>query len=145
MTKIYNDLEIKKKKPTNKRQVLPVGDAVFVVIEPVKNIINNYSGKSLIGKCKFPPSRLGKSIDVRLGKYGIGKDRISIKKAKEKFIEVRIASKAQGLDPRIILKNETNKKVINEINPTLLSAVEGWVNNNSQWSKTTKRDYERRI
>ena len=145
LKKIYNDLEIKKKKPTNKRQVLPVGDAVFVVIEPVKNIINNYSGKSLIGKCKFPPSRLGKSIDVRLGKYGIGKDRISIKKAKEKFIEVRIASKAQGLDPRIILKNETNKKVINEINPTLLSAVEGWVNNNSQWSKTTKTDYERRI
>ena len=55
LTKISNDLEIKKKKPTNRRQVLPVGDAVFVVIEPVKNIINNYSDKSLIKKCKFRP------------------------------------------------------------------------------------------
>ena len=55
------------------------------MIEPVKNIIKNYSAKSLIGEYKFPPSREGKSIDVKLGKYGIGKDRISIKKAKEKF------------------------------------------------------------
>ena len=119
MKKIYKDLEIRKKKPTDKRQVLPVGDAVFVVIEPIKNVINNYVGKSLIGKCKFPPSRLGKSIDVRLGKYGIGEGRITIKEAKEKFSEVRKASKAQGLDPRIILKNEEKKEVINANNPTL--------------------------
>ena len=145
LPKIYKDLEIRKKKPTDKRQVLPVGDAVFVVIEPIKNVINNYVGKSLIGRCKFPPERSGKSIDVRLGKYGIGEGRVSIKEAKEKFQKVRKASKAQGLDPRIILKNEENKKVINAYNPTLLSAVEGFVNNNSHWSKTTKVDYLRRI
>ena len=113
LNKIYTDLQIRQKKPTNKRQVLPVGESVFVVIEPIKKVINNYVGKSLIGKMKYPPSRQGKSIDVRLGKYGKGEGRISIKEAKEKFSEVRKASKEQGLDRRIILKNEKNKEIIN--------------------------------
>ena len=56
---------------------------MFVVIEPIKNLINNFVEKFLIGRCKFPPSRLGKSIHVRLGKYGIGESRISIKEAKK--------------------------------------------------------------
>ena len=145
LNKIYTDLQIRQKNPTNKRQVLPVGNSVFVVIEPIKKVINNYVGKSFIGKMKYPPSRQGKSIDVRLGKYGKGEGRISIKEAKEKFSEVRKASKEQGLDPRIILKNEKNKEIINSYNPTLSAAVEGFWNNNPQWSETTKTDYYRRI
>ena len=49
---------------------------MFVVIEPIKNVNNNYVGKSLIGRCKFPHERSGKSIDVKLGKYGIGEGRV---------------------------------------------------------------------
>ena len=86
MPSVYNDLQIRQRKPSDKRQVLPVGDGVFVVIEPIKKIKNNFVGKSLIGKCRFPPSKQGKQIDIRLGKYGIGKGRISIKETKDKFM-----------------------------------------------------------
>lgn len=145
LNKIYTDLQIRQKKPTNKRQVLSVGESVFVVIEAIKKVINNYVCKSLIGKMKYPPSRQGKSIDVRLGKYGIGKDRISIKEAKEKFSEVRKESREKVLDPRIILKNEKNTEVINSYNPTLSAAVEVFWNSNPQLSETTKPDYRRRL
>ena len=41
LTKNYNDLVIKKKKLTDRLQVLSIGNAIFVMIQPVKNIINN--------------------------------------------------------------------------------------------------------
>ena len=40
LNKIYTDLQIRQKKPTNKRQVLPVGESIFVVIEKIKKVIN---------------------------------------------------------------------------------------------------------
>ena len=89
MPSVYNDLQIRQKKPSDKRQVLPVGDGVFVVIEPIKKIKNNFVGKSLIGKCRFPPSRSGKQIDIRLGLYGRGEGYITISQAKEEFIKLK--------------------------------------------------------
>ena len=111
MKKVYTDLEIRKVKPTNKRQVLSVGDGVFIVVEPIKNAINNFVGKSLIGKCRFPPSRQGKQIDIRLGLYGRGEGYITINEAKEKFTKLKLSSQKKGLDPREILKKEGNKNI----------------------------------
>ena len=125
---------------------LPVGDSVYVVVEPVKNPNNNFVGKSFIGKCRFPKGRQGKQIDIRLGSYGIGRGRISIKEAKDKFRKVRDESDASGLDPREIIKKEKNKEVVNEYVPTMKQAVEGWFNQNDEiWSRTTKVDYKRRV
>ena len=87
MRKVYNDLEVRQAKNTDKRQVLAVGDGVFVIVEPVKEVINNFTGKSFIGKCRFPPNRQGKQIDIRLGKYGRGEGYITISQAKEEFIK----------------------------------------------------------
>ena len=148
MRKTYTDLEVRKFRlpPDGKRRNLPVGESVYVVVEPVKNPNNNYVGKSFIGRCKFPPSRQGKQIDIRLGSYGIGRGRISIKEAKDKFRKVRDESDVSGLDPREILKKEKNKEVINEYVPTFQQAVEGWFNQNDEiWSRTTKIDYKRRV
>ena len=120
MRKTYTDLQIRKFKlpPDGKRVRLPVGDSVYVVVEPVKNPNNNFVGKSFIGKCRFPKGRQGKQIDIRLGSYGIGRGRISIKEAKDKFRKVRDESDASGLDPREIIKKEKNKEVVNEYVPT---------------------------
>ena len=148
LAKTYTDLQIRNFQlpPNGKRVRLPVGESVYVVVEPVKNPNNNYVGKSFIGRCKFPPSRQGKQIDIRLGKYGIGRGRISIKEAKDKFRKVRDESAASGLDPREIIKKEKNKQVVNEYNPTMKQAVEGWFKQNDEmWSKTTKVDYKRRV
>ena len=146
MRKVYNDLEVRQAKNTDKRQVLAVGDGVFVIVEPVKEVINNFTGKSFIGKCRFPPNRQGKQIDIRLGKYGRGEGYLTIKEAKEKFIKLREASREQGLDPREIQKKEANKKVIRGYNPLCVDAVEGWFKQNDEmWSKTTKIDYNRRV
>ena len=102
--------------------------------------------KSFVGRCNFPSGRKGKQIEVRLGSYGIGRGRISIKEAKDKFRKVRDESDASGLDPREIIKKEKNKQVVNEYNPTMKQAVEGWFKQNDEmWSKTTKVDYKRRV
>ena len=58
----------------------------------------------------MPSGRKGKQIEVRLGSYGIGRGRISIKEAKDKFRKVRDEISASGLDPREILKKEKNLK-----------------------------------
>ena len=146
MPSVYNDLQIRQKKPSDKRQVLPVGDGVFVVIEPIKKIKNNFVGKSLIGKCRFPPSRSGKQIDIRLGLYGRGEGYITISQAKEEFIKLKKMSAELGLDPREIQKKEKNKKVLDKNIPTLDKAVEGWMTiNKDKWSPTTLIDYRRRV
>ena len=125
---------------------MPVGDSVYVVVEPVKDPNNNFVGKSFVGRCNFPSGRKGKQIEVRLGSYGIGRGRISIKEAKDKFRKVRDESDASGLDPREIIKKEKNKEVVNEYVPTMKQAVEGWFNQNDEiWSRTTKVDYKRRV
>ena len=108
MGKTYTDLEVRKFRlpPDGKRRNLPVGESVYVVVEPVKNPNSNFVGKSFIGRCNFPKGRSGKQLQVRLGSYGIGRGRISIKEAKDKFRKVREESDASGLDPREILKRE---------------------------------------
>ena len=85
MKSVFTDAQIRKTKHTDKRQVLSVGDSVYVVVEPVKRLKNNFSGKSLIGKYRFPPSRKGKQIDIRLGLYGKGIGYKTIKEAKKEF------------------------------------------------------------
>ena len=89
MKKVYTDLEVRQFKPTKKREVLSVGDGVFVVVEPIKNQVNKFIGKSLIGKCRFPPSRKGKQIDIRLGLYGRGEGYVTIKQAKVTFSSLK--------------------------------------------------------
>ncbi len=113
MKKVYTDIEVNQFKPTNKREVLAVGEGVFVIVEPIKNPINNFIGKSLIGKCRFPPSRQGKQIDIRLGLYGKGEGYITIKEAKENFSSLKKLSNEKKIDPREIqkiIKFSTNNK-----------------------------------
>ena len=67
MPKTYTDLQVRKFKlpPDGKRVKLPVGDSVYVVVEPVEKPNSNFVGKSFIGKCRFPKGRQGKQIDIR--------------------------------------------------------------------------------
>ena len=132
MGKTYTDLQIRKFKlpPDGKRVKLPVGESVYVVVEPVKDPNSNFVGKSFVGRCNFPKGRKGKQIEVRLGSYGIGRGRISIKEAKDKFRKVRDESDASGLDPRKIIKLKKNKEVVNEYVPSSKQAVEGCFNQN---------------
>ncbi len=147
MAKIYTDLQIRKfsLKKGEGRKRLPVGESVYVVVEPVKEK-TNYMGKSFIGRCNFPRGRKGKQVDVRLGLYGIGRRRISIKEAKDKFRQVMEQSNETGVDPREIIKKEKNRLVITDNEHTCLEAVNGWFRQNEEeWSKTTVPDYKRRV
>ena len=107
---------------------MPVGESVYVVVEQVKNAKNQFVGKSFIGKTNFPRGRKGKQLEVRLGLYGTGRGRISIKEAKDKFRKVKEESDETGVDPREIIKKEKNRLVITNNEHTCLEAVEGWFN-----------------
>ena len=148
MHKNYTDLEVRTfTLPSNvKRRKLPVGESVYVVVEQVKNAKNQFVGKSFIGKTNFPRGRKGKQLEVRLGLYGTGRGRISIKEAKDKFRKVKEESDETGIDPREIIKKEKNRLVITNNEHTCLEAVEGWFRQNEEnWSKTTIPDYKRRV
>ena len=82
-----------------------------------KQKVNNKSkGKSLIGKCRFPTSRKGKQIDVRLGLYGKGEGHKTIFEAKQYFKSIKKLSKWKDMDPRQIQKLYSKNEISNELN-----------------------------
>ena len=64
-----------------KRKVVSAGDSLFVVVESV----GKGGGKSFIGRTRFPPGRSGKQVEVRIGPYGKGAGKWTLKAAREKW------------------------------------------------------------
>ena len=74
-----SDSEIRSFQATDKRQKASCGDSLYLVVEPDQK----GGGKSFIAKTRFPPGRQGKWVEVRIGKYGKGVGRMSLKQARD--------------------------------------------------------------
>ena len=74
-----SDSELKALKAGAKREVVSAGDSLFVVVESV----GRGGGKSFVGTTRFPPGRSGKQVEVRIGPYGRGTGKWSLKAARE--------------------------------------------------------------
>ena len=68
--KTLTDLEIKQKKPSDKKQKIALGDALYLFIEPIHK--SKVGSKRFVGITRFPPMRSGKQIEVGIGLYGKG-------------------------------------------------------------------------
>ncbi len=87
-----SDLDVKRLPIKDKRYKLSVGNGLSIVIEPIKG--KNFSGgKSFAGFMRFPFGRKGKQIDVRIGVYGKGMGKVSLRQAKDEWERLRSWSK----------------------------------------------------
>ena len=74
----------------------------FLVIE----CVSRGGGKSFEGRRRFPPGRQGKQVPVRIGVYGKGIGKWSLKEAREEWDRIRSWSKQHGKVPRDLKRQE---------------------------------------
>ena len=107
-----SDSELKGLNAGAKRKVVSAGDFLFVVVESV----GKGGGKSFIGRTRFPPGRSGKQVEVRIGPYGKGAGKWTLKAAREKWESIRTWSRETGRDPRE-LKRGIEAQMVREAPP----------------------------
>ena len=145
-----NHLQIKRLQPTGKKQKLACGDALYLIVEPIHKSKN---GKSFSGIMRFPPTKDGKQIEVRIGKFGDGVNEWSLKSAREEWIRLRHLSRERGLDPREIRKQEKPIFKVKDDEITIGYAADKWIEVNTTyglakekvWTASTTKDYKNRI
>ena len=120
-----SDSELKALKADAKRKVVSAGDSLFVVVESV----GKGGGKSFIGRTRFPPGRSGKQVEVRIGPYGRGAGKWTLKSAREKWegptfqqlVDAYLAwgatKRPKPMKPRTAQDNRN--KLLNQMKPEL--------------------------
>jgi len=102
------DSEVRGYKARKSRQVAICGDALFLVIEP----IGKGGGKSFMGVMRFPPrspKNGRKRVEYRIGPYGKGVGKCSLKEARKDWERVRTWSRENNRDPKELKKQQQFK------------------------------------
>lgn len=118
-----SDSQIRALKAGARRQSKSVGDSLILVIESEAR----GGGKSFEGRMRFPPGRQGKQIPVRIGPYGKGPGKWSLKEARDEWDRIRLWSKQMGLDPRTLKRQEKQAALEEHKGPTLEHAAESFL------------------
>ena len=90
----FSDSQVKAEQAGHRRRNVSVGDSLFLVIESV----SRGGGKSFEGRMRFPSGRQGKQVPVRIGVYGKGVGKWSLKEARDEWDRIRSWSKQHGKD-----------------------------------------------
>ena len=112
-------------KATDKRQNKSCGDSLVLVVEP----ISKGGGKSFMGVTRFPPrspKNGGKRVEVRIGPYGKGVGKWTLKQARDEWDRIRAWSKEHNRDPRELKKEEKATPVEVSQGPTLAEVCESY-------------------
>ena len=115
--------ELKGLKADAKRKVVSAGDSLFVVVESV----GKGGGKSFIGRTRFPPGRSGKQVEVRIGPYGKGAGKWTLKAAREKRESIRTWSRETGRYPRELRRGQPGADGERGPSKTLQDAIDGFL------------------
>ena len=91
-----SDSQIRAYRATDKRQKESCGDSLFLLVEP----ISKGGGKSFVGRIRFPRGRTSPVVDVRIGIYGKGPGKWSLKEARDEWELIRTWSRENNRDPR---------------------------------------------
>lgn len=124
---------------SEKRQTVSLGDALFLIIEPS----SKGGGKSFLGRMRFPPvapKNGGKQVDVRIGVYGKGPGKWSLKDARLEWDRIRQWSKQTGRDPRDLKREEKAEVIKRSFRPTLEEACSSYLDS---INIKTKDDYRK--
>lgn len=118
-----SDSQVKAEQAGPRRRNVSVGDSLFLVIESV----SRGGGKSFEGRMRFPPGRQGKQVPVRIGVYGKGVGKWSLKEARVEWDRIRSWSKQNGRDPRELKRQERQALIQQSSGPTLQQACESYL------------------
>jgi len=131
----FSDSQVRAFKATDKRQKASCGDSLFLVVEP----ISKGGGKSFMGRIRFPPGRTSSVVDVRIGVYGKGTGKWSLKEARDEWELIRTWSRENNKDPRDRKREQKQVLVQERESPTLEQASESflsdWTGANAQGKK----------
>ena len=132
----FSDSDLRALKAGPKRMVVGAGNSLFVVVESV----GKGGGKSFIGRTRFPPGRSGKQVEVRIGPYGKGAGKWTLKAAREEWERIRTWSKDTGRDPR-----EMKKGADQGPSKTLDDAIQGFLSTKTSLKEFTLTNYRRQL
>ena len=135
-----NDQQIKALTGKKQKYSKPVGVSLTVCVA-VQNENSSYTSKSFVGKARWydPIKKKKVQVPVPLGVYG--KD-ITLKEARELWLEIRREAKATGRDPREINEERKSPKqtdfYVKQNMPTLGEVSE-------EWFKSKEKDHSEKI
>ena len=133
----FSDSQVRAFKATDKRQKASCGDSLFLVVEP----ISKGGGKSFMGRIRFPPGRTSSVVDVRIGVYGKGTGKWSLKEARDEWELIRTWSRENNKDPRDRKREQKQVLVQERESPTFEQASESYL---SEWTSANaqgKKEY----
>jgi hypothetical protein len=133
----FSDSQVRSFTATEKRQKQSCGDSLFLVVEP----ISKGGGKSFVGRMRFPPGRKSPVVDVRIGVYGKGVGKWSLKEARDEWNLIRVWSKEHGKDPRERKREQKALLVQKTKSPTLEQACESFLSDWTSANDRGKREY----
>ena len=119
---LLTEAQVKTFKPQKKTNYSD-GNGLFLVVDPK---VNN-GGRYFIGRMRYPASRNGKQIEIRIGPYGKDSGRRSLKEARIAWDEIKSWSKASGKDPRDKKKAELEATECWANSPSLLDYAEEYL------------------
>jgi len=136
------DSQVRALKAAEKRQKKSCGSSsgLFVVVEP----ISKGGGKSFIGITRFPPrspKNGGKQVEVRIGPYGRGPGKWSLKEASDEWDLIKTWSRENGKDPRERKREQQALLVQKTTSPTLEQACESFLSDWTSANERGKREY----
>jgi len=106
-----------------KRKIVSVGESLYVVLEPTAK----GGGKSFLGRTRFPPGTKGKPVDVRIGPYGKGVGKWTLKQARDEWDRIRTLSRDNGRDPRELKREQKQQGEEKGRGPTFKHLGEAYV------------------
>ena len=130
-----SDSQVKAEQAGPRRRNVSVGDSLFLVIESA----SRGGGKSFEGRMRFPPGRQGKQVPVRIGVYGKGVGKWSLKEARDEWDRIRSWSKQHGKDPRDLKRQEKQALIQQSSGPTLQQACDSYLA--AATSKAAQKEY----
>ena len=130
-----SDSQVKALKAGPRKQNVSVGDSLLLVIESE----TRGGGKSFEGRLRFPPGRQGKQIPVRIGVYGKGVGKWSLREAREEWDRIRSWSRENNRDPRELKKEEQQDQVQQSSGPTFAEACDSYLR--SAKTKASQKEY----
>ena len=131
-----SDSQVKAEKAGQGRRSVSVGNSLILVIESE----SRGGGKSFEGRMRFPPGRKGKQVPVRIGVYGKGLGKWSLREARDEWDRIKTWSRETGRDPRELKKEEQQDKVQQSSGPTFEQACESYLSNSTA-KERTKQNY----
>jgi len=134
-----SDSQVRALKATDKRQKKSCGDSLFLVVEPIAK----GGGKSFVGRMRFPPGRGNPVVDVRIGVYGKGVGKWSLKAARDEWTRIREWSSTNGRDPRQLKQQQKQALIDRSAGPTLEQAAEAFLQDGTKAGERTKGDYRK--